>query len=493
MRGRPGLGLVAAALLLGPGAAGATGLGEGYGENLRPLVSARQAGTGGVGLEDYWLRGAIVELTSITLTPDWRWFVVHYQENLIDAVRLGLEVYYFRPPDSPRSSETAYGTYQAVGGEVGTREYGLRSSGQMLLQQTRNWRIDFLTQGTLAVQRLPGDTENMGSGLEAGGQVRWFPKAGRALMVWGLFGPIGRGAGHAFSRQVSAGAGGLFALGRGLLGMPGGYGVTAEGRYLGESLVHGGAGAVYWFGQPTKRGTSFFIRAGGWYGPESAQTIQPRAGLGVLFRQGPGLGVNFDYAVVPIGELGFYHYASIGVRLATLGGKSTPEVEVPAEMRAKKPRKARPPDPMEAPPPPPSVPAPQPVEVPAPPPPPAPAPVQPPPPDARSVPAAPPPEVKKWRRWQEEIFYFYPEVGEKAFFEIEVGRRSTFGVSLLDADGHFVRRLIEPQTVAPGTYLVEWDGTVQGGLMARYELPYFLQITADDQTIYRRAVARQKR
>lgn len=139
---------------------------------------------------------------------------------------------------------------------------------------------------------------------------------GQALTAWALAGPLGGGAGYLAAWRVVVGVGWLEKLADGFfLPGPEGYGIGAEGSFLGEGVGQGGAGALYWFGDPSGDGATLFIRAGVRYQEMSAQIIQPRVGIGFLWRRGRMPGFQFDYAMAPLGGLGLTHYASLGVRL----------------------------------------------------------------------------------------------------------------------------------------------------------------------------------
>ena len=91
------------------------------------------------------------------------------------------------------------------------------------------------------------------------------------------------------------------------------------------------------------------------------------------------------------------------------------------------------------------------------------------------------------------VIYFFPERAEKAAVSVEVRFESTLGAVLFDQEGRFVRELMTARTVQPGIYTVEWDGRTEYGLMAKPEIPFFLQISANNETIYRKAVVKQFR
>ena len=62
------------------------------------------------------------------------------------------------------------------------------------------------------------------------------------------------------------------------------------------------------------RPLAFFCRAGIKEADESALFWQPHAGVGVLWKRRSGLGIQLDYAVAPLGDLGNCHYATLSVR-----------------------------------------------------------------------------------------------------------------------------------------------------------------------------------
>jgi hypothetical protein len=205
--------------------------------------------------------------------------------------------------------------------------------------------------------------------------------------------------------------------------------------------MHGGLGGLYWFGKPDSAGMTFFVRGGVRYAAASAQTIQPHAGMGVLWRGASEFGVQFDYAIVPVGELGMFNYATLGIRL-------------PPSVRRHEPGLAFEPVQMEE------------VSSTS---------------EAASLPG-------------EEILYFYPKQGEKARVAVDVQAPAEIGAVLLDAEGRvLVRTLIEKHVADPGRYQVAWDGTVGYGLFARFDIPYLIRITIGEATRDVKAVARERR
>jgi len=43
-------------------------------------------------------------------------------------------------------------------------------------------------------------------------------------------------------------------------------------------------------------------------------------------------------------------------------------------------------------------------------------------------------------------------------------------------------KLVEPKTVQPGEYEVEWDGALGHGVPATFGVPHTIRVTANDQT-----------
>jgi len=292
----------------------AANVGGTFGESMLVMTSARQAGTGGVALEDPWRQGSLVEANTILLTSGLRWFGLGYQGGLGQAMRIGGEALAFSTPGSARTLENGDGTYGGRQGTVSAMEWGGRLLGQLSILDTGDWKVAALGRVNGLFQQLP-DSTNSGFALEAGAQGQKSLGTGRYLTTWALAGPLGEGAGHGFAAQVTAGAGLLAGYPSGMTGGAEGYALGAEGQWLVEGLAHGGIGGLYWFGRPNEQGVTFFLRGGVRYAAESAQVIQPRGGLGFLWRTGNQWGIQFDYAIVPIGELGMYHYATIGLRL----------------------------------------------------------------------------------------------------------------------------------------------------------------------------------
>lgn len=293
----------------------AGGIGTGYGETLWALTSARQTGTGGIAVEDPWRQGTVVEGTTILMQQGPRWAGLGAQGGFGPSVRLGIDGFLFQSPTVEKTSEFPDGSFAGTSGTATAQEWGGRITGQMNVWSQDNWRVAALGRVSGLAQQLP-DANHFGAALEAGATAqRLLGAADKAFTAWGLVGPLGAaGGGRLFNGQLLLGAGLLAKLDRAMLGRGQGIGLGGEAQFLTEGILSGGAGAVYWLGDTTQPGATYFLRAGVRYAQASIQTVQPRGGVGVLWRSGPGWGLQFDYAFVPLGELGITHYATLALR-----------------------------------------------------------------------------------------------------------------------------------------------------------------------------------
>jgi hypothetical protein len=91
-----------------------------------------------------------------------------------------------------------------------------------------------------------------------------------------------------------------------------------------------------------------------------------------------------------------------------------------------------------------------------------------------------------------ETLYFNPGKGEKLKVPVEVRTRSILGAFLLDSDGRVLRLLREAEEVDPGTYTIEWDGTVEYGGPCRRGIPYYIRVSANGETLFRTAVPMER-
>ena len=77
--------------------------------------------------------------------------------------------------------------------------------------------------------------------------------------------------------------------------------------------------------------------------------------------------------------------------------------------------------------------------------------------------------------------------------KVRVKARSVFGASLLDGEGRLLRELVESKTVDPGIYVLEWDGTLIPGVPVKYDFPYLIRVTANEETQFAKAMPRAVR
>jgi hypothetical protein len=292
----------------------AADIGSSFGDSLTVLTSARQAGSGGIALEDPWRQGSLVEATTVVQDVGPRWLGFSVQGGAGPTLRLGADGFYYAPGQITQTTETSAGTYGGKGGDLKVVEWGARFLAQFSVLDAAGWRVAALGRTTGLMQQLP-DMQNVGVAVEAGAQAQHWLASGLTLTGWVWVGPLGEGASHGFAGQETIGVGLLKPIAHGLLGGPEGYGVGLEGDWLNAGLLHGSLGATYWIGKASEPGGTYYIRLGVKSASQTAQAVQPRAGIGVLWRTAAGWAVQFDYAFVPIGELGNFNYATLSLRL----------------------------------------------------------------------------------------------------------------------------------------------------------------------------------
>jgi len=297
-----------------PAAVFAGGVGTGFGEEMLVLMSARQAGTGGLAVEDPWREGAQLEASSVVMSGGHNWMGLGLQGRVLPFLRIGGDGFMFQSAKVDRTGEYEDGSFRETGGSVSTQEWGGRLVGQLDLLGEGVWRAAGLVRASGLMQKLP-DESHSGGAIEAGGQAMYTGMGSRAITLWALVGPLGGGGGRFSAWQVEAGVGMLEKAPEGqLFKNPEGYGAGLECDFLGEGLVHGGLGAVYWFGRPDSSGLTLSLRGGLRVMSQSAQEVQPRGGLGLLWRWGEHWGIQFDYAYAPMGDLGNLQYATLALR-----------------------------------------------------------------------------------------------------------------------------------------------------------------------------------
>lgn len=398
---------------------------EGFGRALRPLMPARQAGTGGVAIENWQEEGTVIEAGSILLEPGLRWFGGELRSGIGESVRFGGEIFCLSAPDITITAEKSNGSYRGEQGSIDYSELGGRLDMQFKLVSLGAWQAGCLGRASTLTQKLPSGNQN-GIAFEPGVMALNDLGDGRSLVAWGLSGPFGKSSESSFSGQYTLGA--SYGVGdyRGVLGGPEAYSVGAEGQLLSEGLWQGGLGGVYRFGKTDGGGMALLMRLGMRYADGSAQVWQPRGGVGVMWGNEEGIGLRLDYSVVPIGELGYYHYISLGMMIPHL---MEPEPEETSGII-------------------PSVEA-----------------------------HAPKAKIKS-----ERVLYFYPLKGEKAVVKVRVRQAAELRANLVDDEGKLILVLEEGRKVAPGIQTVEWDGTVAHGVLATFELTYFIRVYCGKET-----------
>jgi hypothetical protein len=302
-------------VLLSAGLAwGAADVGTGFGERLWTLTSAREAGSGGIALEDPWRQGVSVDASNISLGSGLQWYGIGVEGGAGDMLRLGIEGFLFSAPGIMETRETEEGTWDKDVGKVDATEWGGRMVGQMMVAERHGWKLAGLARVSGLIQNLPNENIS-GGAIEVGGQGQTPLGIDRYLTAWVLTGPVGYGGNELFTRQVQLGGEIMGALHGGLTGREEGYAVGVDGRLLGEGLFTGGLGLVYWFGNHAREGRTYSLRGGMEYGRGSVEEWRPRFGLGILWRTAGGWGLQFDYAYAPMGELGNFNYLTLSMRL----------------------------------------------------------------------------------------------------------------------------------------------------------------------------------
>jgi hypothetical protein len=300
--------------MLASGVARGTGPGEGFGEEMLMLSTAREAGSGGVAIEDPWRQGTFLEVGSIMLSSGLRWIGIGAQGGAGPGFRLAMDGFGFSPSGITGTREGADGTWDGEVGSVEASSWGARLLAQWTVRDDESWQVAVFGRASGLVQRLP-QVQNTGVGAEAGAQARRITGGGSAMTMWVRAGPLGSGARRMMAGRVTAGVGWLTQGQNGLLGGAEGFGIGGEGAIETSVLAQAGAGATWWIGRLAGPGQTFFVRAGARYAAGTAQVIQPRAGIGVLTRTSRDLGFQVDYAIAPMGELGFFHYVTVGLKL----------------------------------------------------------------------------------------------------------------------------------------------------------------------------------
>jgi len=400
--------------------------GAGFGQTLRPLFSARQAGTGDIALEDMWRNGALIEANTVLLDQGLKWMGLGAEAGVGSIFRANAELFSFSSSDVTKTYEKSDGTYGGTNGTEKVDETGGRVTGKLEVWKSDKWTIKAVGRMNGLFQSLPG-MKTSGYAMEAGAQGEYRMGTESSLLAWGLGGPLGRGAQRGFANQWTVGSGIYGTRPKGWLADAEGYGAGFEASFLGEGLFNGNLGAVYWFGRPDVEGGTWFIRGGTRYSTGSIMSTRFQGGAGALWTWEDGGGLEFDLALVPLGGLGYFKYLTMTYRFP----KPAPVNEV------------------------------TPVE-----------------------PAVPPANSSKPALSAgDKTKYFLPSRGQKAAVDVHVSRRSILSAQLLDMDGKHLMTLRSGDIVDPGNYRIEWDGSFGHGAMAKMEVPYIIRVTYNNMTM----------
>lgn len=304
-----------AAFLASPVAAG--GPGTTFGDGLRLQTDAPTAAAGGLPLERYAREELLLEGRQNRLPVGARWADLGAEASLWEGTRLGAEGGGAFAEGIPATTELSDGSYGGEQGTVQAAEWEWAAFGQQAFALGGNGRLDVRLTLLGARQDFAGSS---GSGLGASLAGFWAVPLGEAasFLLWTEDGPFGRGRGAAFASAFGGGLGLERPGGLGIAGGAEGFRFGAEGRFLAEGGLEGGAGAVYWFGGPALAGPGmrFLLRAGIRGLEGGVVSVQPRFGFGVSLTTAGNFGVGADYAVVPFGDFGLLQVLSARVVFA---------------------------------------------------------------------------------------------------------------------------------------------------------------------------------
>jgi len=302
-----------AGVLLAARAHGASGAGEDIGQTIRPVVTARQAATGGLDVEDRWVTEGLLEGGTILTPLGLRWYRAGGQVQILGGVRLGGEIFGFSSGDIVQTLDDEYGQYAGEGGTVSASENGGRLTTRFSLSDGAAWSVSADARVVGLVRRVP-DRSETGLAGDVGATITSRGGGDGGTSFWVMVGPIGKAGESMFAGQVTGGVSMTQDLHGNRDGGFAGYAGGIEAEALGEGLFQAGVGAACWFKAPESP-RWFFLRAGARYVQGGVATVEPRAGVGVLWRQWSGIGVEFDYAAVSAGAMGLFHYVTLTVRM----------------------------------------------------------------------------------------------------------------------------------------------------------------------------------
>jgi hypothetical protein len=399
----------------------------GSGRSLRPLVPVQQAGTGGIDLESRQVTGTMITGESIFFDPGLRWLGAGINCGLGEAARFRGEVFNLTTSDIRKTTEDSNGLYEGESGSAEYGEMGVRAELEFRLWAGNTWQAGLLGRVSSLTQRLPGGKSGMVA-FEPGVIFGYQFGEGRSVQAWGLLGPFGNGMRDTYTGQFVFGSAYESAGKQLFAGGNEGFSVGVEGQAVDGSIWQAGLGGVLWIQPAGGRGMKYFLRAGLRHVLGSAQVLQPRGGAGVGWQTEDGFGLQIDYSVIPMGDLGNYNYLGVSVRLANEGNQAMGEN--PAEAAAPMPE---------------------------------------------SVPA---PELEGGQ----EVIYFRPTKGQKAVVRVRLSWISTLSADLLDRSGVKLRTLEEGRGNVQGWQEIEWDGTLAPGVLAPFGIPYLIRAYHENET-----------
>lgn len=308
-----------AVFVLAPGICQASA-GVGFGESLRVIASAREAGTGGLPLEDLQARAIYLEASQIYLGMGIRWLGLALEGNILPRTRIGMAGTGLFAEGVVETTEAADGSFLEKLGTTQAAEYCWMAYAEQ--------RWENLETGNLVTVRVTGHavTQDLvggaGSGfaLSAAGFGHFPLRLGLNLLCWADGGPFGVGEDRGFARSMRAGAGLEAPGGLGLIGGKEGARFGLEGEQLAEGLWQAGVGGLYWLGAKDCEGPGFrlILRAGARGIQEGIENAQIRFGVGLMMGSEGNYGWAIDYSAVPFGEFGNLHYISARVLLGSM-------------------------------------------------------------------------------------------------------------------------------------------------------------------------------
>lgn len=283
-------------------------------------MSARQAATGGLPLEEYDDSGVQLEIDRSSLGLGIQWVGARFTGDVRDGFRVGLEGMAMLVQAEGQTTEMPDGTYGGEIGEISANElgWGIFVQHQMRFSDSRTRFVARVTMQGIS-QNVAGSKDSGFGGRGAMFGVISLTERMNGL-GWVIAGPLGTGRELPFAFTARVGAGIELLRGFGLVKREG-LRVGLEGERLSEGLTQGGMGVLYGLEVFQDRGSSIrlLLRAGVRGVQDGVIPTQYRFGVGVGGRNRWGGKMSIDYGLVPFGELGRIHHMSVRF---DLGGKS---------------------------------------------------------------------------------------------------------------------------------------------------------------------------